>query len=202
MRVYLDDVEITPTEPTLGACLTAGADQSRDAGRVVVEVWADGAPIPEEDLAEPPARSPYAAEVRLVSAEPRSLVRTVMLDVAETLDETCETQKRAADAIQIGQSSTGLTDLGESLRSWDTVRRVVEEGCALLRLPGAGGADATVLEETLIVDLGQTLESVKEALAREDWALLADLLAYDLHDQAQRWQEELRRLAGTVQSSS
>jgi len=198
MRVFLDDTEITPPEPTLAACLAAGAEAGERAGRVVVEVWVDGAPAPEADLEHPPGRSPYADEVRLVTAEPCALVRTVMLDVAETLGDTIETQARAADAIQIGRTAEGLQGLGEALRAWDAARRAVDEGCALIR--SRGGPDpAPAVDPALVERLGAALASVKEALAREDWALLADLLAYDLKEQAEAWRRELARLADAVQ---
>lgn len=201
MRVFLDDAEMTVPEATLKAALAVGAVASEEQGRIVVEVWADGEPAPDEDIAAPPARAPYAREVRLVTAEPRSLVRTVLLDVAEAIESTRESQRRASELVQLGETGNGLNELGGVLRAWDTVRRAVEEGCALLDMP-TDRSEKSVLDQRLVGDLGATLTAVKKALGNEDWALLADLLAYDLDEHAQRWEAELRRLADHVAATA
>lgn len=197
MRVFLDDAELTVPEPTLTAVLAAGSAASEARGRIVVEVWADGEPAPDEDLAQPPDRAPYAGEVRLITAEPRALVRSVLFDVADALEATRDTQRRAADLIQVGETGKGLHELGEALRSWDTVRRAVEEGAALLGM-SVNSDESSAIDGSLVEELGRTLTSVKQALSREDWALLSDLLMYDLEEQAQRWETELRRLAERI----
>lgn len=202
MIVYLDEAKLQVSVDTLGAALAAGTAASEQRGRIIVEVWADNAPAPDMDLNDPPPRSPYAKEIRFVTAEPQSLVRVVLLDVCEALHSTRESQLKAADHLQIGETSPALRELGEALQNWETVRRAVEEGCGLLRISTNGAAgDEHALRGELVRELSAKLSSVKDALAREDWSILADLLAYDLTEQIEAWQKELRRLVDMIASS-
>ncbi len=200
MKVFLDDAELTVKDPTLASALAAGTTACTERGRIIIEVWADGAPAPDEHLTSPPATKPYADEVRFISAEPKSLVRTVLLDVSDALTSTRDTQRKAADLLQTGETGPALQNLGESLQTWETVRRAVDEGCALLDIPTDGDA-ATGLDGALVNDLADKLSAIRDALGREDWSLLGDLLAYDLDEHVDRWQTELRRLADGIAST-
>ncbi len=197
MRVYLDDTEIQIEHETLASAISAGTAASEAKGRIIVEVWADGAPAPDEDLATPPDASPYAEEIKLISAEPKALVRTVLLDVSDALTGTRDTQREAADHLQTGETGPALHRLGEALQTWETVRRAVDEGCALLDLPTTGDG-AAGLDGALVNDLADKLTALRDALGREDWSVLSDLLAYDLDEHVDRWQAELQRLAAHI----
>src|SRR5690606_14530066 len=139
----------------------------------------------------------------LVSAEPKALVRTVLLDVSDALTATRDTQRQAADHLQVGETGQALAELGDAVRTWETVRRAVEEGCALMNISTA--TDCTIkaggIDGALVDELAANLTAVKKALAGQDWPVLADLLAFDLDEQVDRWQEELNRLAETIKTA-
>jgi len=208
MQVFVDDMPVEVSEPTLAAALAAGVEQTRPDGRVIVEVWADGSLVSDEDLNRPPERAPFADEVRLVSAEPKALVKTVLFEVRDRLEEAQTTQRRAARMLQTGDVASAMDELSTVLAAWENVRRAVQDGCALLDVPiepqeggastGTPGEDAGVTAG-LIDDLSTNLEEVKRALAEEDWSALADVLAYDMDEQAEDWRQALTRLAGRVQ---
>jgi len=202
MKVYLDDAEIAVEDGTLSSALAAGTSRSERDGRIIVEVWSDGSPTPAEHLSKPPGDEPYAEEIRLVSAEPRSLVQTVLLDVAEALSTARQMQQKSADLLQTGETGPALTELGQAINTWQTVRQAVEEGCALLHIsldPVAG--EAEIFDPTIITDLAELLTSVKGALTQEDWPLLSDLLAYDMDEHIDRWRTELGRLSDSIAAS-
>jgi hypothetical protein len=48
--------------------------------------------------------------------------------------------------------------------------------------------------------LAGRLEEVKRSLAAEDWSALADVLAYDLGEQAERWKLVLISLSDSLKS--
>lgn len=201
MKVFLDEAELEVADPTLASAIAAGTAASEERGRIIVEVWADGSPAPDEHLTAPPSTAPYAKEVRFVSAEPKSLVRMVLLDVSDALASTRDAQRKAADLLQTGETGAALQSLGESLQTWETVRRAVDEGCALLDIPTEGDGTSG-LDGALVNDLADKLSALRDALGREDWSLLGDLLAYDLDEHVDRWQTELRRLAEGIASAS
>lgn len=204
MKVFLDGEELAVKGASLGTALAAGTAASEEKGRIIVEVWADGDPAPESDLSSPPEREPYASELRFVTAEPKSLVRTVLLDVSDALSATRDTQRQAADHLQVGETGQALVELGDAVRTWETVRRAVEEGCALVNIPTATGSTIAGggINSALVEDLASNLTSIKKALADQDWPALADLLSFELDEQIDRWQEELNRLADAIKSQS
>lgn len=204
MKVYLDDEPLAGAGESLTAALEAGREAAGSGGRVIVEVWADGAPAPEDDLANPPAREPYAVELKLVSAEPASVVADAFSLAAEALDEARRLQQAAAESLQTGETSEAMQSLRGALEVWEQVRRSVTDGCALLGVgPGeacdaaGSGADGAGLEELVAALMGRLLD-IKRAVASEDWSGLADVLAYDLDDEAVRWSAMLQRRVSTL----
>jgi len=134
VRVYLDDSPVESSAPTLASALAAGVQAAGPNGRVIVEVWADGQRVPDEQLADPPETSPYAEEIRFVSAQAGSLVKTVLMDVAEGLKDAQSRQRRSAELLQSGQTQPALEELSQALAMWDNARRAVQEGCSLMGL--------------------------------------------------------------------
>lgn len=191
MKVFLDDTPVASTDCSLGGALGAAIAAARERGRVVVEARADGAVVPDDHLTNPPAVAPYAAELRLVSAEPRSLVRTTLGDAADFLSRAVELQREAAGLLQVGKSREAVALLPEIFGIWDAARRAIIDGCGLLSLSvdealrraGAAGLNN---------ELAACLEEVKRSLGAADWTSLADALAYDLVERAGAWQAAMR----------
>jgi hypothetical protein len=67
---------------------------------------------------------------------------------------------------------------------------------ATIALPGGANGTDTLVE--LIGALAGKLEEVKRSLASQDWSGLADVLAYDLSEQAQRWRQVMVSLADSL----
>lgn len=202
MLTFLDDRRLSPDRTTFAAALQAGADEAARAGRVIVEAQLDGAAVAEEYLEQPPDRA-LGSELRLISVEPRALVRVTLMDAADALDTARAEQTRSAELIQSGKIEEALAPLSSAIQTWQAVRDAVEKSAALLRMPldtismpgGASGTDTLV---ELIGALAGKLEEVKRSLASQDWSGLADVLAYDLSEQAQRWRQVMVSLADSL----
>jgi hypothetical protein len=132
-------------------------------------------------------------------------VRQTLLDAAEALERVVGDQKASAELIQQGKIQEAMPPLSSSLQTWQVVREVLEKSAALIRLPleamefpgGASGSDR-ILE--LISSLAVRLEEVKRSLSAEDWTSLADVVAYDLSEQAERWRTALQSLSGALET--
>lgn len=191
MQTFLDNKPLSQEHPTFAAALQAAADEAARAGRVIVEALLDGSAV-ADDILERPPHEPLGTELRLISVEPRSLVRVTLMDAADALESAKQDQQRSAELIQSGKVEESLAPLSAAIQTWQAVRDAVEKSAALLRIPldsialpgGASGTD-TLIE--LIGALSGRLEEVKRSLAAEDWSALADVLAYDLAEQADRW---------------
>jgi len=194
MQVFLDNDPLETDAATLAQALQAAVEAARQRGRVIVEVEADGEPVADEDLDNPSQDPAFCDELRFVSAEPRSLVRVTTLDAADALEQTRSRCAQASEMLQTGQIAEALRDLAECLAAWETARRVVQEGCALLGLPLESEEGLGPGAQEQVAALTETLEAVKAAVASQDWATLADLLAYDLDEQADAWRRAMQAM--------
>lgn len=194
MRIYLDEDPLETEATTLAQGLQAAVEAARAQGRIIVEVEADGEPVADEELETPSDDPAYCDELRFVSAEPRSLVRVTMLDAADALEQTRRRCAQASEMLQTGQIAEALRDLAECLAAWETARRVVQEGCALLGVPLDSEEGLGPDAEEQVAALTETLEAVKAAVASQDWATLADLLAFELDEQAQAWRGAMQAM--------
>ena len=200
VKLFLDGQSIASDATTLRAALTDGAAGAKALGRIIVEVHADGALVPDEHLADPPTDSPYAGEINLVTAEPKPLVRYTLNDAAEALSIARERQAHAAAMLRTGEMQQAMDALAETLAVWEMVRRAVHDGCSLLGMPieSALARGAAEGSPPLAEALSGRLAEVKRAIGAEDWSSLADTLAYDLDEEAERWTAALTGLAASI----
>jgi len=196
MQTFLDDQVLTVDRPTLAAALRAGADAAEQAGRVIIEASADGAALRDDQLDTPPDEDTGIGEVRLVSAEPRSLVRVTFLEAADTLVQVAPDHAAVAKMIHEGRLDDAMSELSSLLEVWRTVRETVDKGAALVglileeaELPELGRADL------LVGQLAGRLDELKKALAIQDWSTVADLIEFEMAEQAERWTALLRGLS-------
>ncbi|MEX2217235.1 MAG: hypothetical protein WD749_00620 [Phycisphaerales bacterium] len=191
MNAYLDGKPLTLPQPgTMAGALRAALADAERRGRVIVEVQIDGAKAPDSLLEEPPEEA-VGSEVRLLSVEPVALVRTTLMDAADALESARERQGRSAELIHAGKVEDALRPLSEAIETWQTVRDAVEKSAAMLNLRLSELKAGTPGMEALVESLSGRLSEVRRALAGEDWSALADVLAYDMGDQADRWKSAL-----------
>ncbi len=195
MRLFVDEQPVPVSRHTLAAALDAGRAAAAARQRVIVEVKVDGVRVADATLDSPGDEPLGDADVRLMTAEPRALVRLSLLDTRDALDGLAALQADAAGHLQAGRLARGLTVAGEALEVWSAVRRVAHEGPALL------GADHRTLAAAgrplagRAGELAELLGQVRGALSAQDWSLLADLLEGDLTDAARAWRAVLADLA-------
>ncbi len=210
MQVYLDDESVTCARPTLAEALGAARVRAEERGRVIIEATLDGEQIPGDLLASPPDAEVSADELRFVSADPASLVRTILLDVADLLPGAVQAQRKAQEHLETGDVSGAGEHLRAALEVWAHVPEATLHGCHLLGLDiesvsvpvdegeagGNGGDEGRLLAVNVaIAGLVEHLQEVKRAQQDQDWAALADAVGYDLVEQATRWESVLRALA-------
>jgi len=199
MRAYLDDQPLRPDPASAGDALRAGSQAAQRCGRIIVDIIADGRSIAIEELGSTPGGS--LDELRLVSAEPRELVREAIGDARQLLVELRAVQTRASDAFLMGEFEDGAIHLREVLGAWQRVRTAAEQAGALLGTPvdslalDAGDGPRPMRNE--IDTLAAALAELRDAITRQDVAALADLLEYDLGALSRRWDRLLGAFADT-----
>lgn len=204
MHVLLDGEEIRVEKPTIAAALEAAKREAERRQRVVIEASMDGSPIADAWLECPPTEPRPGTELRFVSADPLSLVRVTFLEIAEELKGAVGHQEAAAKAVQTGRLDEAMPEVSAALGVWQNVREGVINGATLLgmdlgAMPAPATADAPSQTVGQHIDgLAKALTELKRAIGASDWPGVADVLAYDLGDQAKRWQVVMNALADEV----
>lgn len=203
MHVTLDGKTIQAPDETLFGVLGAARAVAESAGRVIVEAKLDGEPIADALLASPGSSVISGGSVvEFVSAEPRALVSMTLHDVGDALMGVGERHRSAAEMLQVGQITEAAGVIGETLAVWEATARAVGEGPALLRLdlrdvPASIDGKPVDLDAA-VGELLARLEDVRASMAAEDWAGLADTLAFDLAELADEWQKIVRSMAESI----
>ncbi|HVZ94665.1 MAG TPA: hypothetical protein VG797_09160, partial [Phycisphaerales bacterium] len=189
----LDGQLIEPAVSTLGEALDAA--RRRTQGRLIIEVLADGSPVPSAHLDQPPATAPYAGDLRLTTADTATLVKGALLDAADLIGHARETQEQAARLIHAGRIQEAMAEMESILQAWAMAHGALK----LAREARASGAISSDTSNGADEnDLMRLLTEVRRALANRDWSALADALEYDLGEQASNWGSRLTAIADRI----
>jgi len=202
MRVLLDDRPLNAGTASIADALAAARADAEGRGRVIVEAVLDGEPLTDDQIAAPQAGSTRDSELRFVSADPAELVSSTLVGVAQSLDDAKADQAATAEHLTLGRMTEAIERLTQALRTWDAARQAVLNGTRLLGLSVETLRVRTDRGEVPLSDqvrsLTGRLAEVKRAVEAQDWSALADVMAYDLADQADRWREALLGLAEQI----
>lgn len=193
MQVYLDEAPIGEGVTTLAEAIEIGRAAALESGRIIVEVRADGKRVPDASLGDEDAltREGFAGEVRLVSEDPRALVRSAMTDAACALGRLRATQAQAAELIHAGRIESAVEELRAILTCWEQAKLTMEQSAELV---GPLPIDEEGMRG-LAGSLSERLRSVRQCLEAQDWSSLADELEFDLDETADRWRTALLEVA-------
>ncbi len=184
MQVLLDDIESDVKARTVGDAIDAVAVLARNRGRLVVDVFVDGARWNEQRIASPERQTAVADVVRLISAEPAELV-------CQTLADADELQQEAARLLQSDQHTISMDKLNEAISIWLSVQQAIVKGSQLVGLD----LDEIVVHDSpisaSILRLNEQLKVVRSSLAGRDQIGLADTLLYEFPEVVQEWRDIL-----------
>lgn len=193
MQVFIDNQPLLTPAPltTLGAALAAVRGKAGD--RLVVEVEADGKPVPGEHFSQPPSTSPYAGVLRVKTADAATLLRDSLMYAATAVRDMRPRQIAAAEMIQASNTSEAMAALTEVISCWEQAKQVIHLAGSLGVTVPAGLGDAEVTRA--VSELGRSLEEIRRSLRDQDWSSLSDVLAYDMPGLSDRWGTLLGELA-------
>lgn len=194
MRAYLDDAELPGPITSLAESIDAARQAAAARGRVVVEVSADGARVPDEVLDRPEA-APAPASVQFITAEPRSMVRVALLDAAEALERARDDHAAIVAALDGAEIDAARSSLERVLEAWGMCVATVRDGGALLGMDLDAPLDDGVSPSAHVGSLMAVLIEIKRCVGVQDWAGLGDAVGCDLEAQARSWDAMLRALA-------
>jgi len=200
LTAFLDGQPLELSRPTLLGAFERAVERAESAGRIVVEVQGDGSPLPEKMLAEPPDSDSGYSEVRFVSAEPRAMVRSILHDASDALDQLGDDQRQASEDIHAGRLDEARSGLERVTAVWQAVVMGVQHSAQLLDLDlnGVRVGDPPASFADHVGQLEGRLRELIAMLTNEDWSALADALEDEFVELAERWVGLLRALAERV----
>lgn len=189
MKVWLDQspCPVDASSSVLEA-INTGISLADQAGRMIVDVIVDGSRWSPEQL-DAIDSSAQAAEVHLVSANPRELVRETFAQAEEALLAADALQCEAAQLIQADRASQAMELLRESTELWQAVQGALVNGCDLAQID----LNAVTIDNrpfsALVADLTPLLVAIRVSLQNRDPVGLADTLLYDMPPVVAAWRQ-------------
>lgn len=203
MRVTMDGIDLTLERPTLAAAIAAGAEHAEGAGRIVLEIKADGVALTERDIESAPDTPGTFKVIELVTASRAALAREVLEAAAGALDDLVTGQRHVAAQILATKLEMAVVSLQEILGVWQHVREALDQICAVmgadlaeLAAPSGRGAEVPVLVARLTAGLSE----IRRCVGAQDWSTLADVLNDEMGDLAIAWRELVRGISGSMPS--
>lgn len=197
MLVVLDGLPVQPTSaPATLKSLIDDVARGRVGQRLVVSVSVNGVSLVgaelDHALAEPVAGED---EIFLASADPTELAREALTELAGQFERIGEELPILADGLKAGQvqeASRGMTPLLQTMQGLQAVIRqcsqVLEFDLSCCR-----HGERTVGME--LETLATRLQELRDALLARDYALLGDMLRFDLPELCASWGTMLRATA-------
>lgn len=205
MRIYLDDSLIENARPTLAGGISAAAAIAEGQGRIIIQVLADGSPLSDDKLADLPDTADGIDELRLTSADTRSIVRVALTDAADLLEGNIQIHKQTARLFQQGDIQGAFADLDRVVEGWRMGRETLEKCGSALGLNGDALAKTAMdvhrdfaEASNAVGSLSIKLAELKSGIEHQDWSAVGDLLEYDLPEQAHLWAAMLRAVSDHV----
>lgn len=199
MRVFIDQTELN-TNPSIADALDAAREHAENAGRLIVDIHADGEAIDDELLDNPPSDSAGINELRLTTTDPVAFLVETFASARESLGLVREDQSTAADHLRKGELEPAVESLNAILTGWQAVGEVVAQSAELADIDLNSFEFEGTTASAAIEKLGDTLFEIRTNLTHQDWSSLGDAIEYDLDDLAKQWDALLDALAQRVRS--
>ena len=194
MAIYLDDQPVQLGGDDLAAVLDAAKQQLAHSGRVVVEVSVDGKTLTNDELQDQIHSAVGSGEMRLYTADPNDLVRSTLEMLLGQLDEARQHQSDAAERLHQDERDEAMSLISQAMDVWMQTQQAVAHSVNLTDI----NIETIDVEGTpgraLIDQLIDQLKSLRDTIEAGDSVALADALAYEWPQIADRWQKMLLKI--------
>ena len=206
MQLWIDNTQLETTDNLQDAFEKANK-HAENAGRLIIDIQADGQPIDDALLDEPPTDAAGITELRLTTTEFSSFLIETIHTAKETIELTRDDQLACADQIRAGTFDPAIETLKSILEGWHAVRDIVDQSAALaeinidlLKVIDAKGNEST--GDQCVDALSKALAEIRNCLGKQDWASLGDAIEYDLDDQSNTWNALLDAIIKQIPSNA
>lgn len=186
MQLWIDDTQLENAQ-SIESAFELARKHAEESGRLIIDIQADGHPIDDSLLDEPPTDTAGILELKLTTTDIVAFLVETIHSAKEALALTRQDQNSAADQIRSGDLEPAIVSLKAVLEGWHAVRDVVEQTAALgdIEIQTLVVADST--GAACIDSLSKALQEIRTQLEKQDWSSLGDALDCDLDEEATRW---------------
>jgi len=199
MLIWIDDTQLDSID-NLEAAFELARKHAEDANRLIIDIQADGQPIDDRLLDEPPTNDAGIRELRLTTTDHTAFLSETIQSAKEALQLTREDQVSATDHIRGGALEPAIESLQAVLEGWHAVRDVVGQSAALAEIDVNNLVVANTTGQECIECLSKILADIRASLEKQDWASLGDAIEYDLEEQVINWGILLSSLHNAINS--
>jgi len=201
MQLWIDDTQLD-TIDSLELAFELARKHTEQTHRLIIDIQADGHPIDEHLLDEPPSSCAGITELRLITTDHDSFLTETIHTAKEALVLTRVDQQRAANEIRSGEMSDAMESLNAVLEGWHAVKEVVEQAAALAEIDIEALSFGETTGARCIENLSKALAEVRASLEKQDLSSLGDAIEYDLDEQSVAWETLLIAMIGAIGSGS
>lgn len=197
-------------EPTGSATMTVGelaeevvrsTQDSSDAPRIVVGVYCDGEPVPQDNL-DHVLLQPVSdfEKLELQTQSLRALVTATLTQAISLFEEAGQVRIRAADLLAESNTESAMECLQRFFNIWKQVQQ------STLVCAQALGIDLDAMEVNglglvkIFEPIRDLLTEIKDAMVNHDFVLVSDTLRYEFEEPFDNWNAFLNALREKAES--
>jgi hypothetical protein len=203
MPFLLDGLPLTPAahlkESSTIAEYLKWADSLLPQGRVMIRIELDGVVLEGPTLAHARRDSLGSATLSLITGEIKEISLTLLGKLAALIEWLSPQHRAVAEMLERGQIQQALERLQGILSAWQQIQAAYGNlakmlGLSLKELPVHDLSGEAVIEEFC-----KQLGEIQNALASQDFVLLADILQYEMDGAIANWMSLLEATLGVVE---
>lgn len=198
MDVFIDSDLFETSKEVLSDIVSEARNKVDATGRRIVEIRIDGQPVTEDDLPNIDEEGEEAEEVQFITEDPYQMVRTVLLDVRDALEEAKEIHHQVAELLQTDQTTEAMEAFSPALNIWKQTEESIRKSAEFLSLDltGISVNDKPITE--IFTDFADKLKQIFQQYNDGDMFGLSDTLGYEMDEVVDLWSEMLDVLSDHV----
>lgn len=200
MKIFVDDQPVADrTYATVEEAVRA-VQAECPPGRLVVQLRCDGRDVAGDSVSDTlRKRTSAVSKLELFTSTKRSLLTDTVDQASSSLQATEQDCRRVAELLTQGRTQEALELFGECVRVWQQIHTAVTKSIAMLGLDAETVTIRDVPLGELLLKPKEALLQVRDAVAAQDYVMLADILQYELSEVADQWHSVLSMIRDSAE---
>ena len=159
--------------------------------RLVVNLLIDGQEPNYDDFAALTRSRLDAHSLFIETADPREIATDALKEVEQQMAEADRLSGEAVALLQKNQPAGAMQKLSGCFTTWQSAQESVDKTAQLMRLKLDDISAAGQSISSLMIEFGQQLRSIRDALESRDYVTLGDVLTYETPATTRKWRQAM-----------